>query len=31
MLILEDIDNFLKELGEGFNYIEKEYKNNKSG
>ena len=25
-LILEDIDNFLKELGEGFSYIENEYK-----
>ena len=25
-LILEDIDNFLKELGEGFCYIESEYK-----
>ena len=25
-LILEDIDNFLKELGEGFCYIENEYK-----
>ena len=25
-LILEDLDNFMKELGEGFCYIEKEYK-----
>ncbi|MBQ3468737.1 MAG: DUF1016 family protein [Bacilli bacterium] len=25
-LILEDIDNFLKELGDGFSYIENEYK-----
>ena len=25
-MILEDIDNFLKELGEGFSYIENEYK-----
>jgi len=25
-LILEDIDNFLKELGHGFSYIENEYK-----
>ena len=25
-LILEDIDNFLKELGKGFSYIENEYK-----
>lgn len=25
-LILEDLDNFLKELGEGFSYIESEYK-----
>jgi RecB family endonuclease NucS len=25
-LILEDLDNFLKELGEGFCYIENEYK-----
>ena len=25
-LILEDLDNFMKELGEGFSYIENEYK-----
>ena len=25
-LILEDIDNFLKELGNGFTYVESEYK-----
>jgi len=25
-LILEDLDSFLKELGEGFSYIENEYK-----
>ena len=25
-LILEDLDNFLKELGDGFSYIESEYK-----
>lgn len=25
-LIIEDIDNFLKELGEGFTYVANEYK-----